>query len=263
MSFQLLQSDAILPLSFLATGLVSVVPMKLVSRSKLSTEDRKKIPTAFYLSPLYSVLSWDKARPAREGDLKFLLKQWVLPLFAFLDVFCAYGAFIHHFNINLIYKSYLAVFPFYLMTETVGILIQILFLFMGYLIPPTHLSPLRSKHLGEFWAKRWNPWMATWLKQVIYPSFRNNSYLGILAVFLFSGVWHELLLNLPFYLFRGISLFGTLTAYFLIQGIGVILDKKLLEGSPSFYRILWLWVVVLVPSPLFLNKATLKIFLLD
>jgi hypothetical protein len=258
----LLKSDAVLPLSFLALGILSVIPMKLISLSMLSGPEKKKVPGAFFLTPFYSALSWKKVRPVQAGDLKQLLKKGLPALFLFLAIYFLYRALLYRFNFHSIDQAYLATAPFYILSEVVGIFVQCLFLSSGDLLPPTHRSPLRSKSLSDFWGGRWNPWMATWLKQVIYLPLKSQPGWATFLVFLFSGLWHELLLNLPFYLLRGLPLFGTMVAYFVIQGAGVIIDKRFLQNRPNTFRRVWLWIFLVVPCPLFLNEATLRIFLL-
>jgi hypothetical protein len=254
-------SDWILPLYFLSFCFVSNIVMKSFSMAARPRENRS-LPLSFWLSPFCSIDTWKKVRPASPGDAKRLWRKFAVAATAFGFAYLYYRRLIARLEPSLLFKSYLAVLPFYLLTECVGAFVQLLVFAFGHWLPPTHANPIASRGLSEFWARRWNPWVAEWFKQVLFPRWEKRPLIGIAAIFAFSGLWHEVLINLPLYLVRKIPLFGTMTLYFGIQGVGVILDKRLLKGGPAFLRIFFLWLVVILPVPLFLNEASLRMFLL-
>ncbi|MBA2405268.1 MAG: hypothetical protein H0V66_10895 [Bdellovibrionales bacterium] len=147
----------------------------------------------------------------------------------------------------------------YLFTEFLGGLGQLLFYFSAKAVPPIHNHPLTSKSLGEFWGKRWNFWVRDWLRDVSQVHRKHLiKKLGI--TFLVSGMFHELMVNLPHFLFYRQSFFGNMTLYFIIQGLGLWVEKKWLQKAPSALRLIYLWTIVLVPSPIFINQPLLIFF---
>lgn len=140
-------------------------------------------------------------------------------------------------------------------TEAMGALGQILF--------PTHNSysihnnPLTSNSLGNFWGMRWNRWVRDWLKDVSHSFKGNGRAMGIAVTFLISGLFHELMCNLPYWLVYRRSYFGTMMAYFIIQGLALWIEKKYIKVRSPFWKRVYCWCVVIVPSPLFINVPLL------
>jgi hypothetical protein len=58
----------------------------------------------------------------------------------------------------------------------------------------------------------------------------------------------------------GESYFGSLLAYFLVQAAGLYGDKKIFHHSSSVMRRIYCWLVVILPSPLFINVPVLRFF---
>ena len=75
-------------------------------------------------------------------------------------------------------------------------------------------------------------------------------------MFVVSGVWHELILDVPFYLFCGINVLGGWIHYFAIQTAGMVVER-LLFPERNMLGVVFAWAVILVPAPLALNQATL------
>lgn len=96
--------------------------------------------------------------------------------------------------------------------------------------------PWAATSLREFWGRRWNRAFSAVARERVYrPVARlRGRTAGLLAAFVFSGLVHELLLSVPA---RGG--WGLPTAYFLLQGLGVVL------GRPAGRAGTALWVVAL------------------
>jgi alginate O-acetyltransferase complex protein AlgI len=122
-------------------------------------------------------------------------------------------------------------------------------------------SPLRSASLAEFWNRRWNTAFNTLANQLAFRPLarRLNARRAILAVFLISGLIHELVISVPA---RGG--YGLPTLYFLIQGIGVLFERRRrnraltenLKPNVSFRRFLpgrrvkrWLFMAAFTALP--------------
>lgn len=143
----------------------------------------------------------------------------------------------------------------YFLTETLGAIGQLLFPFHPSL--PIHHQPFLSKSLGNFWGRRWNLWVQDWLRD-ISDAFRGGSRFKTIAVaFLFSGFFHELMCNFPYWLVYRKSYFGTMMAYFLIQALALWVDKKYIRIRSVFWKRLYCWCAIIIPSPLFINVPLL------
>ncbi len=111
-------------------------------------------------------------------------------------------------------------------------------------------KPILSKTLSEFWGKRWNLGFRQLAFDLIFqPLHRKTGVVAAsLLVFLASGLVHDLVISLPT---RGG--YGLPTAYFILQGLGVTLERSsfgrrlgLQHGLPA-----WLFMVVVAAAPAF------------
>jgi predicted DCC family thiol-disulfide oxidoreductase YuxK len=113
---------------------------------------------------------------------------------------------------------------------------------------PLMLQPLRSVSLAEFWGRRWNGAFHQLATDLLFrPLLRRCGVVGTtLIVFLVSGLIHDLLISVPA---RGG--YGLPTAYFLIQGLGVIFERTKLArkmGLGCGWRG-WMFTAVCVAAP--------------
>lgn len=104
-------------------------------------------------------------------------------------------------------------------------------------------KPLSFGSLSDFWS-RWNrPFTAFAFDHIFRPLRRFSVTFATLATFLFSGVIHDLAISVP----AGAG-FGRPTLYFLIQGIAILIERKL--HLPRHFRRLFAAVVLVAPVPL-------------
>ena len=98
----------------------------------------------------------------------------------------------------------------------------------GVRAEPIMRAPILSGSLGELWGKRWNLGFRDIAHELIYAplSPRLGASGAALAVFVASGLVHDLVISVP----AGAG-YGLPTAYFLLQGAGVLLEKKLRISS--------------------------------
>jgi Membrane bound O-acyl transferase family len=88
---------------------------------------------------------------------------------------------------------------------------------------PIMNAPIRATSLSEFWGRRWNGAFNQLVVDVLFRRLARS--IGIvratLTAFLLSGLIHELVISLP----AGAG-YGLPTAYFLLQGWGVVAQRS-------------------------------------
>ena len=93
----------------------------------------------------------------------------------------------------------------------------------GFDVQPIMDAPLNSASLGEFWGRRWNgAFNQLAFENIFRPVARSTGpILGTIVAFLASGLIHELVISLA-----ARTGYGLPTAYFLLQGCGVIIQHR-------------------------------------
>ena len=121
---------------------------------------------------------------------------------------------------------------------------------VGVKASPIMSAPALSQSLSEFWGKRWNLGFRQLAHELIFRPLCRR--IGIAAagflVFVASGLIHDLVISLPA---RGG--YGLPTGYFVLQGIGVTVERSfvgerlgLRGGLPG-----WLFMAVFTAGPAF------------
>lgn len=90
-------------------------------------------------------------------------------------------------------------------------------------VSPIMHAPIATRSLSEFWSRRWNTAIRDFAHEFVFKPVakRWNSRVATWASFAFSGFVHELAISIP----AG-SGFGLPFAYFLLQGLGVSLERR-------------------------------------
>jgi len=114
-------------------------------------------------------------------------------------------------------------------------------------VPIMH-SPVLATSLSDFWGKRWNLGFRQLSYNLVFRPIRANTDAGfaLLMSFLASGLIHDLVISLPA---RGG--YGLPTAYFLLQGYGILFERSTLGkwlGLGSGVRG-WLFMAVWAGGP--------------
>ena len=120
----------------------------------------------------------------------------------------------------------------------------------GASAPALWNTPLRARSVGSFWARHWNLAFHDFVSEFVFRPLARSRGAGFasLATFLVSGFIHELVLSVP--VGGG---YGLPTAYFVLQGGGVLIERS------SFGRALglrhgllgWLFTILVVAGPAF------------
>jgi len=113
---------------------------------------------------------------------------------------------------------------------------------------PIMRSPLLATSLSDFWGRRWNLGFRQLTHDLIFRPLRvrTDGAFAMLMSFLASGLIHDLVISLPA---RGG--YGLPTAYFLLQGYGILLERSALGqrlGLGSGLRG-WLFMAVWTGGP--------------
>ncbi len=152
--------------------------------------------------------------------------------------------------------SYGAVPVLLLMSETFVAFASVLWLPSGRMLPPIHDRPWRARSVADFWGNRWNLWFSDWSRYAIFQRLRRRPVFALVLAFAVSGLLHEWVINVPLYFVTGRVLFGTILLYFLIQAVGVLVERRF-KSHPAC-MIVFTWLVVVAPVPLVLNEGLLR-----
>ena len=115
---------------------------------------------------------------------------------------------------------------------------------------PIMASPLRAASLSEFWGKRWNRGFRQLSHDLIFRPL--YGILGVggagFLVFVVSGLIHDLVISLP----AGGG-YGLPTAYFLLQGTAVMLERSRFGRRLGLRHGVrgWLFMALVTASPAF------------
>lgn len=122
---------------------------------------------------------------------------------------------------------------------------------LGFGVEPIMRAPWMADSLAEFWGPRWNRAFSDWGRLWIFrPLFRKLGLVwGTLAGFFASGIAHEIVVSLPA---RGG--FGLPTIYFMVQGIGVLAQRKF----PMLKGHLVTLLLVLLPAPILFHPPFIR-----
>jgi hypothetical protein len=177
---------------------------------------------------------------------------------AVLFSYWIYWQLVVGFQIRGILLSYLAV-PFLLLVGLLLVpILNLLLLPGGCLLPKLHCRPWAARSIADFWGNRWDLWFRDWFRYCIFSRLRRRPLFALFLVFAISGLMHELVTNASLYFITGKALFGAMMIYFLLQAVGIFVERRFLKGHPRLMAG-FVWLVVFVPVPLVLNEGLLRV----
>jgi hypothetical protein len=129
-------------------------------------------------------------------------------------------------------------------------LISLFWRSVGIAAEPIMSKPILSKALSEFWGKRWNLGFRQLAHDLIFRPLHRRTGVAVagLLVFVASGLIHDLVISLPA---RGG--YGLPTGYFILQGMGVTLERSALgrrlglQGGTTG----WIFMAIVTAAPAF------------
>ncbi len=186
-----------------------------------------------------------------------LIRRFVVFLGVCICAYWLYWQLLRNVQPPLILLSYLGALILWPVGEALGSLIPFLTMPSGRLLPLPHgATPPLAKSLSEFWGRRWNVWVSDLFRQTIFRPLQSRPMFALVLVFLISGLLHELAINVPLYIVTGRKLFGTMILYFLLQAIGILIERKMHNRTA---RIFLVWLFVFGTVPLMVNEGMLRI----
>jgi hypothetical protein len=243
--------DANLRLVFALAMLLTVQAMKVASLRLR----RAPVGWRFVATPLPSIATWEGCPPWDAEQRRAALRRFLLFLPAFAAAWGAARWASTTWHPSPLALAYLAVPAVLLAGEAAGPFAQLAWSPLGRGLPLHHRLPLLAPDLSEFWGRRWNTWASDWFRDVLFRPLRHRPLLASFAVFVYSGLWHELLIPVPMYLLTGVNVIGTMLAFFLVQWVAVLVDRRL----PRALRRPFLYVAVIAPAPLFITEPSLRL----
>ncbi len=209
------------------------------------------------LAPVLSISSWQQVVLLGKPDKRLLLYKGMI----FLPLLAIVFLWMPTLTSGMAWwiRSYLAILPFWLLIETIQLLVQLCWSQVNRSVPAISQHPLMAKSVADFWGRRWNRLFGDWLRQVCFQPLARQPILALTVTFIVSGLIHELLVSLPLWLVYRVNCFGWMVGYFLLQMLGILAERQWLRQSPRLNRP-FVWLVVLAPVPLILNQGTLLIF---
>jgi alginate O-acetyltransferase complex protein AlgI len=125
----------------------------------------------------------------------------------------------------------------------------------GIAVKPLMNAPLRARSVAEFWGTRWNLGFHKLADELAFrPLLSRLGVAGaLMATFIGSGIIHDLVITIPA---RGA--YGLPTLYFAIQGLAILLERRIPRRNWIARRAFALAVVglpafILFPPPFVLN----------
>jgi hypothetical protein len=129
---------------------------------------------------------------------------------------------------------------------------------LGFDVAPMQRDPILARSVGELWGERWNRVVSSWLRrQLFLPVARRtgSAVAGVAAAFAWSVFLHAFMVGAAL----GLGPALTMGSYFVIQGVGVLIEARLLtygrptRGWPGPLARAWTIAWVVGPSWLFVG----------
>ena len=228
--------------------------MKWVAATRMHGAAKER--WAFIFSPLISPTSFARSRPL--SDAPKLLGKTVFLLGGLVFIYWTWWRFLPEFPLSPATLGYLAVVPLMLLTNFLANVLALAWIPSGRLLPSFHQNPPAAVSINDFWGRRWNLWLSDWFRSIILKPLRRKPVVALFVIFILSGAIHELCINVPLYFITGRRLFGAMTIYYLLQALGILIERRVPRNALRL-RLILLWLVVFLPVPLMMNEGMLRI----
>ena len=147
------------------------------------------------------------------------------------------------------WKSYGFVPIMYFGCEALSRLFQLAFIPSGRIAANFFNHPLYSRSLTEFWGSRWNLWISDWYREVFLKRLKLSRTAKIPTIYVFTGLWHDLVFTVPYYIVTGQNFMGRMTLYFILQTLFIFGDRRLFRTN-NLWRRLYFLIAIAGPIPI-------------
>jgi alginate O-acetyltransferase complex protein AlgI len=117
---------------------------------------------------------------------------------------------------------------------------------------PLFRNPLVSASLREFWGRRWNLAYSEMMQEAVQRPLRKRPRAALAAIFVFSGLLHEVAISLPVQAGWGLPL-----AYFALHGLATLVEPRVITPGTKAARV-WTACWVLLPLPLLFHPPFIR-----
>ncbi|MCO4755675.1 MAG: hypothetical protein KC478_14430 [Bacteriovoracaceae bacterium] len=211
-------------------------------------------------SPVFAPRSERRNLKSNQASLQRIWQRLIFFSFLAIAGIEFYQFLFTQFDFGLMVKAWIFSPYIYIFTNLLGVGAQCLGLLTKELPTDLHNHPYLAQNISEFWGKRWNIWVSDWLALISKSLSPNKLLERLFLAFLLSGIFHEVIVAIPYYLYSGENYFGLMTSFFMIQFLAVSIDKKILKTLGPRTRRLFLWFSLLAPMPLFINPSVMAFF---
>jgi hypothetical protein len=129
-------------------------------------------------------------------------------------------------------------------------LLSLIWRTQGINAEPIMHSPATATSLSDFWSVRWNTAFSDLMHEYVFKDLARKIGVvrAVFAVFIVSGLLHELVISIP-----ARSGYGLPTFYFLTQGLGVFVERSRFGRRIGLGRGLigWCFVMLITCAPAF------------
>lgn len=213
----------------------------------------------FVWTPLLAPNSMRRMRPSRPWFQQ--LPPLALGLAALVLGYVLYWKAVRTWPLHEILLGYMAAPLLWLISGSISRLLILFWHTGGKDIPAFHQNPFGARSVADFWSNRWNLWFSDWFRYTLFGRLRRRPVFALFLVFALSGLMHELIINVLLYFLTGRNLCGTMMIYFLMQAVGMLLERRWLVRYPRL-NVVWAWVIVLGLVPLVINEGLLRVMFL-
>lgn len=116
-------------------------------------------------------------------------------------------------------------------------------------------QPTAALSLTELWGRRWNLAFIEMTSVAVFKPLKTRMGIrgALIASFIFSGLLYEIALSVPVN-----SGYGLPTLYFIIQAMGVLIEKRIPLLKNKLFAHVWVFFWLVVPLPLLFHTQFIK-----
>jgi hypothetical protein len=129
---------------------------------------------------------------------------------------------------------------------------------LGFETGALHISPALARSVQELWGERWARPISIWLLETFFRpcARRRRPQTGAVLAFAVSAAFHAYAIWVALGLVRGLTMTGSMLAYFLVQALVIALERSVgVKRWPPWAGHAWTVSWMLATAPLFLEPS--------